>query len=150
MIRGQEHHMFAFANAFAAAIGQLGGKKGRNEEGNQRYRAQNSHNISMLTNALHYATANMPHSTHGDHALQILKNRKIFPRGAPASRRLRTASCRARVFAKEDSMDQQKLPFRARKFLRKFRWGQDCLVMRVLHESPALFAMKTWGEGWLR
>jgi hypothetical protein len=22
--------------------------------------------------------------------------------------------------------------------------------MRVLHESPALFAMKTWDEGWLR
>jgi hypothetical protein len=43
---------------------------------------------------------------------QDLGARKFLPWGAPASRRLRTASCRTRVFAKDQAIYQQMMPFR--------------------------------------
>jgi hypothetical protein len=42
---------------------------------------------------------------------QDLGARRFLPRGAPASRRLRSASCRTRVFANENAMAPRSLPF---------------------------------------
>jgi hypothetical protein len=44
------------------------------------------------------------------------KGREISSRGAPASRRLWPASCRTRVFANEQAIDQQMMPFRQGNF----------------------------------
>jgi len=48
---------------------------------------------------------------HDDQAREMLKGRKISPPGAPASRRLRSASCRTRVFSNENAIAPRTLPF---------------------------------------
>ena len=39
---------------------------------------------------------------------------------------------------------------KAGKFLRKFRWGQDCLFAIILPDSSTLFANRSEGEGYSR
>jgi hypothetical protein len=52
-----------------------------------------------------------PEEMQRNQAREMLKGGDISPPGAPASRRLRSASCRTRIFANEHAMAPRSLPF---------------------------------------
>ena len=82
---------------------------------------------------------------YGDQAREMLKGRDISPPGAPASRRLRSASCRTRVFANEHAIDQQMTPFRQGNFSESSGGGRMVDGKIILPDSPALLANDSVG-----
>ena len=84
---------------------------------------------------------------HGDQAREMLKGRKIPPPGAPASRRLRSASCRTRIFANEHAIDQQMMPFRQGNFSESSGGGRIVWSWTSFLTHRCGWRTIAWGEG---